>query len=45
VVGMRWIRQCTGTGGRFTWDGPGELLHELSKGLVARWESGATVPG
>ncbi len=45
VAGMRWIRTCNGSAGSFSWEGPGELLNELSKGLVARWAGGATVRG
>ncbi len=43
IAGTRWIRCCETRNGILRWDEPGPILEELSRRLVDRWCSGATV--
>ncbi len=45
VAGMRWIRRCDTANGLLRWEKPGALLEAMSRSLVLRWQSGATVRG
>ncbi len=45
VAGMRWIRRCDTPNGLLHWEKPGALLEAMSRSLVLRWQSGATVRG
>ena len=45
IAGLRWIGRCDDAGTVIDYDGPGELLAELSRRLVARWTGSVTVVG
>jgi para-aminobenzoate synthetase/4-amino-4-deoxychorismate lyase len=43
IAGMSWVRCCETPSGIWKWDEPGPVLEKLSRRLVRRFHSGATV--